>query len=164
MGIKSETSGRFHPGHTPFNKGRKMPAEVFDKVRKTCFQQGHMSIRTMPVGSYRKSKDGYWYVKVAMPNKWRTQHTLIWERRYGAIPVGNVIVFKDHNPDNLTIDNLECITRGELARRNANIPKRSESMRAAWQRRRELDKAQRRQQLREKYGSLSAAMAAGETL
>lgn len=164
MGIKSETSGRFQPGHTPFNKGRKMPAEVFEKVSKTCFQQGHMGIRTMSVGSFRKGKDGYWYVKVSMPNKWYRQHALLWEQHYGAIPAGNVVVFKDHNPDNLTIDNLECINRRELARRNANLPKRSESMRAAWQRRRELDKAQRRQQLRQMYGSLSAAMAAGETL
>lgn len=164
MGIKSETSGRFQPGHTPFNKGVKMPAEVFEKVRKTCFKPGHMSINTMPLGSLRKGTDGYWYVKIAMPNKWCRQHALLWEQHNGAIPAGSVIVFKDHNPDNVTIENLECITRGELARRNANLPKRSESMRAAWQRRRELAKAERRQQLRQMYGSLSAAMAAGETL
>lgn len=163
-GIKTETSGRFQPGHTPVNKGAKMPAHVFEKVRRTCFKPGHTSGRTMQVGSVRKCKDGYWYVKIAMPNKWCRQHAILWEQHYGAIPVGNVIVFKDHNPDNITIANLECITRGELARRNANVQKRSISLKAAWQRRRELDKAQRRQQLREKYGSLSAAMAAGETL
>lgn len=164
MGIKTETGGRFQKGSTPFNKGAKMPAHVFEKVSKTCFKPGNITDNILPVGTTTKRKDGYWHIKTAMPNVWRKQHAVLWEQHYGAIPPGCVVVFIDQNPNNVTIENLECITRIELARRNANIPKRSNGMKAAWQRRKEQLKAQRRQELRQKYGSISAAMAAGERL
>lgn len=164
LGIKTATAGRFQAGHIPVNKGQKMTDDVLQKVKPTCFKPGHLGVNTMPIGSMRKTKDGYWHVKIAMPNVWESKHTLLYKQHYGNIPEGSVVVFKDGNPDNIGVDNIECITRRELALRNANIPKRSESMRMAWKRRKENAKAERRRQLREIYGSLAAAMAAGETL
>jgi hypothetical protein len=46
-------------------------------------------------------------------NRW------IWEMTYGPVPEGMNVVFKDGNNMNLSLDNLELISNGELARRNA---------------------------------------------
>lgn len=46
------------------------------------------------------------------------QHTTtkakwLWENSYGNTPVGYVVTYKDRNPKNCELDNLEIITRGE---------------------------------------------------
>jgi hypothetical protein len=44
-----------------------------------------------------------------------------WEQKHGTVQSGMNVVFKDNNPDNRTIENLEVISNSELARRNAAI-------------------------------------------
>lgn len=44
-----------------------------------------------------------------------------WEQNHGPIPKGMNVVFKDNNPRNMEISNLELITDGELSRRNSKI-------------------------------------------
>jgi hypothetical protein len=39
-------------------------------------------------------------------------------QHYGAVPAGGNIVFKDGNPLNCVIENLECISNKELLERN----------------------------------------------
>lgn len=41
-----------------------------------------------------------------------------WRKKHGEPPQGYVIVFKDNNPTNVKIENLELIGRSELTRRN----------------------------------------------
>lgn len=45
-------------------------------------------------------------------------HRYLWEQENGAIPKGYNIFFKDGNRRNCMIENLECISNAELARRN----------------------------------------------
>lgn len=42
-----------------------------------------------------------------------------WEQRHGKIAKGMNVIFKDGDPYNLSIDNLELITDAEMARRNS---------------------------------------------
>jgi hypothetical protein len=42
----------------------------------------------------------------------------IWEKAHGSVPRGHVVCFKDRKRDHCDLTNLECISRGELARRN----------------------------------------------
>lgn len=44
-----------------------------------------------------------------------------WEQNHGPIPKGMNVVFKDNNPRNMEISNLELITDAELSRRNSKI-------------------------------------------
>jgi hypothetical protein len=41
-----------------------------------------------------------------------------WQQHNGRIPKGKIIVFKDDNPYNISVDNLEAITRADNSRRN----------------------------------------------
>lgn len=113
--LNSGKTGCFQKGHIPSNKGKKMPAEVYEKVRHTMFPKGHMPVQHRPVGSERINVDGYIEIKVEEPKKWRLKHNVIYEQHYGAIPKGYVVVFLDGNKMNLAPENLKLISRGELA-------------------------------------------------
>lgn len=113
--LNSGKTGCFQKGHVPSNKGKKMPAEVYEKVRHTMFSKGHMPVQHRPVGSERINVDGYIEIKVEEPKKWRLKHNVIYEQHYGAIPKGHVVVFLDGNKMNLAPENLKLISRGELA-------------------------------------------------
>ena len=45
-------------------------------------------------------------------------HVKIYQDAYGPIPKNHIIVFKDRNTLNVTLENLECITRQENMQRN----------------------------------------------
>lgn len=45
-------------------------------------------------------------------------HVLLWEEYNGKVPSNHAVVFKDGNKQNITIENLELVTRAELMRRN----------------------------------------------
>jgi len=44
---------------------------------------------------------------------------MLWEEHNGAVPTGHFLVFKDRTPANISIDNLELVTRAENMRRNS---------------------------------------------
>lgn len=118
--LNSGLSGKFRKGQTPHNKGKKMPKEVYEKVKHTMFAKGNVPPNHRPVGSERISKDGYIEVKVAEPNKWRLKQRVVYEEAKGKIPEGCTIIFLDGNKRNFDIDNLRCITRSELLYLNCN--------------------------------------------
>lgn len=118
--LNSGLSGKFRKGQTPHNKGKKMPKEVYEKVKHTMFAKGNVPPNHRPVGSERISKDGYIEVKVAEPNKWRLKQRVVYEEAKGKIPEGCTIIFLDGNKQNCNIDNLRCITRSELLYLNCN--------------------------------------------
>lgn len=109
---------RFNAGHTPANKGVKMSPEVYEKVKHTMFKPGQMPHNTRHDGFERISKDGYIEIRVR-PGKFMLKHRLIWESYHGKVQKGYVVVFKDKNPMNCTIENLELITMEENMRRNS---------------------------------------------
>lgn len=118
--LNSGLTGKFRKGRTPHNKGKKMPKEVYEKVKHTMFAKGNVPPNHRPVGSERISKDGYIEVKVAEPNKWRLKQRVVYEEAKGKIPEGCPIIFLDGNKRNFDINNLRCITRSELLYLNCN--------------------------------------------
>lgn len=119
---------RFPKGHAPANKGVRSPGVAPGRMRETQFRKGERSGQAarhyMPLGSTRLI-DGYLYRKIdEIPNvpysrNWRLEHYLIWEKENGSMPAGHALVFKDGNRTHIALDNLELITRADLARRNS---------------------------------------------
>lgn len=118
---------RFPKGNIPVNKGKKMPPNIYNKVRKTMFRKGNTPANHKPVGYERVTRDGYVEVKVAEPNKFRLKHRIVWEENFGTIPPGHNVQFRDKNRQNLNPDNLYLISRSEQLRKensmNARYPK-----------------------------------------
>ena len=116
---------RFAPGFTPWNKGRK--GWVAPGSEATQFKPGGKPSQTLPVGSYRVTKDGTLQRKIGEepggPSKrWRSVHELVWVEANGPVPQGHIVVFrrgcKTTIKEEITIDKVECISRAENARRN----------------------------------------------
>ena len=117
---KSESSGRhnlieggkkfrFTPGHTPFNKGKEMPAETYDKVKATMFKKGNRPQNWKPDGTIVARKDAdqsgrvYMYYKVR-DSKWILYHNKVWIDHNGAIPKKSIVRFIDGNTRNCEIN------------------------------------------------------------
>lgn len=114
---------RFKPGQAPANKGLRRPGWSTGRMRETQFKKGHRPKNWRhPIGSTRLI-DGYQYEKILETSPWtkawKLSHHLLWQRCGREIPKGHVLVFKDKNPKNITLDNLECVTLAENCRRNS---------------------------------------------
>jgi hypothetical protein len=77
------------------------------------------------VGTRRIDKDGLLEEKVTDTRSkadWIPLHRLAWIQANGAVPAGHIVVFKagrrTTDPEQITADAVECITRSELMRRN----------------------------------------------
>lgn len=81
---------------------------------------GHIK-EQCPIGTIRKSSNGYIYVKVK-DNKdshisgyaepyWLPIQKKIWQDHYGEVPEDKMVIFLDGNRENLDIGNLYCIDR-----------------------------------------------------
>lgn len=127
------TGGRFVPGQTPWNKGMKglllSPATTF----KPGVLQGRAAQLVAPLGSYRVNGDGYLDQKISdkpgpQHHRWRAVHRIVWERAHGQVPAGHAVVFRpgrrSTDPEAITLDALELVTRAQLMSRNTlhNLP------------------------------------------
>lgn len=117
---KVGANGRFLKGHRPANKGAKMPKEVYEKAKETMFKRGQLPYNVKYDGHERISVDGYIEVRVAL-GVYKQKHRMVWEQAHGEIPKGYAVVFKDGNKLNVTLDNLELITRKQLMQRNSIV-------------------------------------------
>jgi hypothetical protein len=123
----------FKPGQVSHNKGTRRPGYAVGRMATTQFKKGtrngQAALHYKPLGSTRINGDGYLDRKVAEtgypPRDWRAVHILMWEEQHGPLPSGHAVVFKDGDRTHIEIDNLECITRAELMRRNTihRLPK-----------------------------------------
>lgn len=118
--LKSGThGGQFVKGFTPRNKGKKMSAETYRKVKGTMFKKGNIPKNHREVDSERINIDGYVEIKVAEPNKWKLKSRVLYEQYHNVkLTKSDVIIFLDGNRLNLNIDNLFLISRAALARFN----------------------------------------------
>ena len=131
-------ASRFKPGQAPHNKGRPqdewMPAKSRKRVKATQFNPGQLSGAAArnykPVGSLRINHDGCLERKVTDDHpvparRWVSVHRLVWEAANGPMPKGHLVVFKPGknttDPDLITLDRLELITRAENMRRNSYL-------------------------------------------
>lgn len=118
---------RFPKGHVPANKGKK--GISYPGTEATQFKKGQRPHTWQPIGSERISKDGYLQRKITdsgyPPRDWVGVHILLWREHHGEVPKNHVVAFKDGNKQNLTINNLECVSKREIMLRNTlhNYPK-----------------------------------------
>jgi hypothetical protein len=112
---------RFQPGHASWNKGKTVIVSN-ERAIQTQFKPGTVAHNRQPLGFERVTKEGYTERKVAETGITRKDymgvHVLLWIEHHGPLPNGHVVVFKDGNKKNCTIENLEAIDRKELMRRN----------------------------------------------
>ena len=119
-GLNTGRTGYFVKGQQAHNKGKKVPADVYEKYKHTMFKKGHIPANYRPVGSERVDVDGYVEIKVQDPNKWRLKHNVVWERHHGKIPAKHVVIFLNGNKLDTDISNLKLIKRSELLILNQN--------------------------------------------
>ena len=112
---------RFHKGHIPTNKGKKVSPEMYERMRATMFKKGRINENKREVGSERVNVYGYIEIKVAEPNRWRLKHRLIWEQHNGIIPEGCNVQFKNHNTLDCRIENLYLISKSEQMRNENSL-------------------------------------------
>lgn len=121
---------RFKKGQTSWNAGAHY--QPGGRAAETQFKPGAKPQTWVPVGTEVVDTEGYRKRKVrddapaGMARKnWKFVHVILWEERYGPIPPGHIVVFKDRNRSNITIENLELITRVENMTRNTvhRLPK-----------------------------------------
>lgn len=118
--ISSGKTGRFEKGHKPYNKGKKMSKEQYEKCKATMFEKGNIPKNSREIGSERITKDGYTEIKIADPDVWKLKHRLIYEKYYGEISAGYSVIFGDGDKQNCNIDNLILVSRSELLLMNRN--------------------------------------------
>lgn len=116
----------FKPGLTPWNKGKKIGS--FGNAVLTQFKPGGSPMNTLPVGSYRITKDGILQRKIGNESgsnskRWRSVHELVWTEVHGPVPKGHLCAFKPGMRttvlDEITIDKVECISFADNLRRNS---------------------------------------------
>ena len=126
-GVKG-SSNRFQKGQTAWNKGMK---GLQTGGQAGWFKPGHLGGKALekyqPIGTVRTSKDGYLQVKMhdGMPlqSRWRGVHLVNWEAVHGPVNTKtHALCFKDGNKENCAIENLELVTRANLALRNMITP------------------------------------------
>lgn len=123
---------RFQKGLIPWNKGIKGVTGNHPNTRKHHFKGGELSgiaaRKYQPVGAHRVIRDGVVERKVSddagpAHKRWRGVHELVWIAANGPVPNGHIVVFrpgmKSTNPEEITIDHVECISRAENLRRNS---------------------------------------------
>jgi hypothetical protein len=114
-------ASQFKPGHTPKNKGVKMPAELYQMVKPTMFKKGNKPANTKPVGTINVRADSsgrlYQYIKIK-DSHWELLQRYVWTKANGEIPTGSLVIFLDGNYLNCELSNLQVITRKENMARN----------------------------------------------
>jgi hypothetical protein len=119
------SSSRFQPGQKPWNTGMKglQTAPVASR-----FKPGQKPLNWLPVGSFRvMSAESGSYLQIKLtdtgypPRDWVMYHRHVWEQAHGPIPEGHMVVFKGPHttdPEQITPDILECISRVEHMKRH----------------------------------------------
>lgn len=122
--LNTGRTGYFKKDHEPWNKGKAMPSEQYDKCRATMFQPGSSPHNTNPVGTEKVLADGYIWIKIDDKPKakktenWIQKHRKVWQDANGPIPDGMCVIFLDGDPMNCSIDNLALVSRADHARLN----------------------------------------------
>lgn len=116
----------FQKGMTAYNKGKTwddfMPPESQKRCMKGLHKKGDIPHNLAPIGTVRKTKDGYLKKKVlnygSQRTRWKFLHRLIWEEHNGPIPKGCLVTFADGDRTNCSIENLVLETKAQHAVKN----------------------------------------------
>ncbi len=132
--LDSGITGRFEKGTPAWNKGKTwdelgIPEESQRRSRLTCFKKNSVSPNTCPLGTIKKTDDGYLIIKVRSKGtqweRWKLLHRKVWEEHNGPIPPGMVIAFKDGDRTNVDINNLFIMSQAENVTMNTKKYKTS---------------------------------------
>lgn len=126
---------QFKPGHVPANKGLRRPGWAPGRMAETQFKKGRLSgaaaANWKPIGTILPDPEGYLRIKVrdAVHGKeptgfgntkvWPLLNRHVWEQHHGPIPKSHNVIFKDGDRSNCAIENLELVSRADMARRNS---------------------------------------------
>jgi hypothetical protein len=104
---------------------KKTNGYLSKQSKKHGFKKDHIPKSAKANGYEALNSKGYLKIKVKSKRKITLKHHYIYEQHFGKIPKGSVIFFKDKNPLNCDIENLECLTRSDIMKRNSiiNYPK-----------------------------------------
>ncbi|WP_167596601.1 HNH endonuclease signature motif containing protein [Leeuwenhoekiella sp. ZYFB001] len=107
---KRKRESRIQKGTVPPNRGKPqkewLSGQSLKNVQKTQFKKGQDPHNTKYNGHERISKDGYIEIRIKK-GKYVLKHRHIWEQVNGKIPDKHILSFKDGNPLNCQIENLE---------------------------------------------------------
>ena len=114
--------GEGNKGKPSWMKGKEWEdvytPEQMEKIKKNLKFQNDTPYNTMEVGTLIK-RQGIWMIKTRSDGgyreNWQYLHRYVWENAYGKIPEGKIVIFKDGDYDNLSLDNLAVVSRGENA-------------------------------------------------
>lgn len=136
------------PNQTSFKKGNKTwnkGTKGLTGANRTSFKKGNVPHNTKQIGEiWIRERIGEKYKWIKTENGAMLLHRHLWEREHGKIPKNHVVIFKDGDSMNCTIENIECISRSEHLKRNSNPAKQSRTMK------------------RKKYNSFFEAVLSGE--
>lgn len=114
---------RFEKGNSAWNKGLKGIDIAGPRGRATQFKPGSRPHNWQPIGHERVTDDGIKQRKMTDTGvtgaDYVPLHVLLWIEHNGPFPSGSIIAFKDKDRNNITIENLECLTRAQLMLRNS---------------------------------------------
>jgi hypothetical protein len=112
----------FAKGSAPWNKGKAGAYRISaGGGRGRVFLPGNRPPNYRELGSEVWRSDGHLYRKIsdAPGNKnCRPVYLLLWEAHHGSVPSGHAVAFRDGNYRNITLANLELVTRAEMMLRN----------------------------------------------
>lgn len=127
-------ASQFKKGQVPLNKGLRRPGWAPGRMAETQFKKGCLSGLAArlwkPIGTIRTDNEGYLRIKVresihgkepsgfGNTKAWPLLNRYLWEKAHGPIPPKHVVCFKDRDRKNCVIENLELVSRADLARRN----------------------------------------------
>jgi hypothetical protein len=109
------------------NRGLSLPQKT--AYRNKCFkvfQKGHV-LKNEPHNKRKSTEIKQWSKKgkpilmILTPDRKIPLQRFIWEREFGPIPKGYNIIFKDRNPLNCNLDNLDLVSNSELMIRNSAL-------------------------------------------
>jgi hypothetical protein len=132
--LKPIESGRFKATQSPWNKGKSYNAG--GRSKDTQFKKGTKPPKYRQVGEVFSIVDGtgkkYMFIKLENHRQY-PYGRYVWEQHTGEELTKDLVIrFKDNNPTNCTFDNLEKLTKGQNAVRNANRPKAAQSLTTTW--------------------------------
>jgi len=123
---RNKQSARINKGNIPANKGKKMSPELYERVKRTMFKKGDVSANTMYDGAIvtrhnhkNRGSRPYNYIRVTK-GKWELLHAHLWKQHNGPVPAGHIIIFKNGDTMNCSLDNLVCISREQHAANTRN--------------------------------------------